>query len=90
MTDTVDTSLGELGYNRRESHFSLNVPRNIVDIVPYTEKDIYLPANLDLTQTYKDRVRGKYMIADFKYINNVNDYNFAVSYIATNYRLSYR
>ena len=93
MTDTFDSSIGELGYNRRESYFTTTVPRNIVNIVAGTVKDIYLADNLDVTQLYKDRIRGNHMIVDFKYANDASDkidYDFSVSYVKTNYRLSFR
>jgi len=74
---------------RRDRHFSFAIPRNIIANPESAGENILDPTNLDATKLFKDRIRDKYCMLDFKQ-KVANDEEFAVSYIVNKYRLSYR
>lgn len=76
-------------FERREQSFTLPVPRNAVNKDQDTNPNIFSAANLDVTQTFKDRIRDKYSMIEFKY-NNTNNYSFSIPYVRVKYRVSFR
>jgi hypothetical protein len=75
---------------RKERGFTLAIPRNRVELGAYLNPDIFDNGNLDNeTRTFKERMRDKYLIIDLTY-SNINNYNFSIPYITTNYRISKR
>lgn len=84
VTLTYGTNL-----ERRERDWALVVPRDAVSVKEEANTDITAVGNLDQTQEFKKRMRGKYMSTEFKY-DNTNHYDLEVSYINTKYRISYR
>jgi hypothetical protein len=74
---------------RRERTWSMNIPRNIVDINVSSNPDIMLPANWDETQTFKERIRDKYITAKFTY-DNTSGNTFSIPFVSAIYRKSVR
>lgn len=71
---------------RKEREFELPVPRNAMNTA---NGDINNPSSLDYSRQFRERMRDKYMIVELSY-HNVNNYEFTVPYITTNYRISKR
>ncbi len=77
-----------LPFDRREREFTAAVPRNSVDVNVSSNPDIYI--ELDATQTYRGRMRDKYLIGRFDYTNDSSNYRFTCPYITMKYRSSIR
>jgi hypothetical protein len=88
-TDYVTLTPGT-NIRRRERGWFFAVPRNVVDINVSSNPDIFAAGNLDPTQTFKERMRDKYLIADFTYDNDGTYDRFVVSQIGLKYRDSIR
>jgi hypothetical protein len=74
---------------RRDRTWSMQIPRNIVDVNVSTNSDITLSGNWDETQLYKERIRDKYIKCYFTY-DNSNYMTFSVPFISAIYRKSER
>lgn len=74
-------------YERREREFTCTIPRNAIDKNVEDNPDIFNNDNIDVTQSFKERIRDKYAMIEFKY-DNAND--FSVNYVVVKYRISYR
>jgi len=74
---------------RKERTWSMVVPRNVIDADVSTNPDIFDTDNWDNTQTFKERMRDKYMTCEFSYYNE-NTNVFSVPFISTVYRKSVR
>lgn len=74
---------------RRDRTFSMQIPRNIVDTDVSSNPDIQDSGNWDETQTFKDRIRDKYMLMHTTY-DNTNGYTFSMPFISATYRKSAR
>ena len=89
--DYQNTGLVSLSYNnnlrRKERGFTLNVPRNILDVD--VNENPNLSSTFSRSLLYKERLTDKYIYADFYYDNEQNN-TFNISYITTNYRISVR
>ena len=81
---------------RRERTFSMNIPRNIVDVNVSEDPDITDSGNWDETQTFKERIRDKYIVVNTVYDNTWNGVDpvfpaiFSVPFISAVYRKSIR
>lgn len=73
---------------RRERGWFFAIPRNVVDTNVSSNPDIFV--DLDSTQTFKERMRDKYLIADFTYENDGTYDRFVVSQVGLKYRNSIR
>jgi len=93
FTDYQNTSYVTLtpGTNleRRERSWAFAIPRDILDVKEETDSDIFLAGNLDDAQTFKKRMRDKWMQIELDYYNT-DHYKFVVPYINTKYRISHR
>ncbi len=91
-TDWIDLTVTDPITNLRktEQGFNIQVPRNKVnyDSNNIDTKSIFDPTILTKT-TFGERMRDKYLIADFKY-DNTNNYRFTVNNIKANFRISDR
>jgi len=88
-TQNIYTSGPYKNINRPEREFILNIPRNIVDVDPTSNPDIFSVINLDSSKLFKERMRDKYIIVELYYTTSSEDnYSFSVPYITTNYRIS--
>ena len=87
-TDHVTLTLGT-NLERKERSWSLNIPRDVVKIKEITHTNIFTAGNLDSNQTFKKRIRDKYILVELDYYNT-NSYKFVVPYINTKYRISHR
>lgn len=85
---TVATT--DIAFDRRERGFSMAIPRNAVDKDVSDNPDIFSSANLDVTQTYKERIRDKYFTVKFTYTNDSDNYRISCPYVGTKYRNSIR
>jgi len=85
---TMGFRTGALPYDRRERGFSAAVPRSAVDVDVSDNLDKW--TNTDLTQMYRERMRDKYLIGHFYYINGSANYRFICPYITMKYRRSIR
>ena len=74
---------------RRDRTFSMQIPRNIVDISVTSNPDITSSGSWDETQTFKERIRDKYIVVNTTY-DNTNNYIFSIPYIIAGYRKSAR
>jgi hypothetical protein len=74
---------------RRERTWSMAIPRNIVDENVSDNKDITDPTNWDETQSFKERIRSKYMVVNFVY-DNASGNTFSIPFISALYRKSIR
>lgn len=75
---------------RDEREWTTFIPRNAVNKAYTTSNlDIFDAANITKSRTFKERIRDKYMITDFKYTNTANR-RFVVPYITVKYRISPR
>jgi len=73
---------------RRERGWTLAVPRNAVNANVSTNPDIF--SALDQSQTFKERMRDKYLISDFTYDNDGTYDRFVISNMGLRYRSSIR
>ena len=83
----------ELPYEYRERSFFTYIPRNAVKDDVSDNPDIFDVTNIDKTQLYKERMRDKYLTADFVYDINwdyPNIYKFSIPYFNIFYRHSIR
>jgi hypothetical protein len=87
-TDWVDLTY-KTNYEKRERHFAMAIPRNIVDKNVTQNLSIFDSDNLDETNKFKERIRDKSLFIDCRYTNDNNE-DFSISYIITKYRISYR
>lgn len=76
--------------SRRERTWSMQVPRNIVDMDVADNPDIFDTGNWDTSQTFKERIRDKHLFAKFTYTNSSSNNTFSVPFVATKYRKSFR
>jgi len=74
---------------RRDRTFSMNIPRNIVDTDVSSNPDITDSGNWDETQSFKERIRDKYIVVRTVY-DNINGYVFSIPFISAIYRRSVR
>ena len=79
----------DLAYERRDRDFTLAIPRTAMNEDMDTNPNIFDDDNLDVTQTFKERIRDKYAMVEFKY-SNTDGYSFSVPYIRIKYRTSIR
>lgn len=80
---------GNISLQRDEREWTSIVPRNAINKLYTTSPDVFNPANLTKSRVFKERIRDKYMIADFVY-DNTGNRRFVVPYVAAKYRISYR
>jgi hypothetical protein len=73
---------------RVEREWQMAVPRNVVTETG-SNVDVLNPANWDLTRTFNDRIRDKYLIQHFEYDNSTSD-KFTIDYLHTTVRVSKR
>jgi len=76
--------------NRRERMWNMAVPRNIVALDVSLYPDIFEPTNFDINRTYKERLRDRYLITDFKFMNNGLNDKFVFNKVGCTYRASVR
>ncbi len=82
---TLGTTLKKL-----ERGYSLIIPRNIVNANGTTNIDIFNVANQNPSRQFKERMRDKYIVADFTYENSATKGQISVPYISFLYRQSKR
>lgn len=87
-TDYCNLTYGT-NLERDERDWTTFVPRNAVSSSYIGNPFIFDPANLDKTRQFRERIRDKYMVVDFKY-TNANNVRFVVPYVAAKYRISPR
>lgn len=87
--DYQNTDTQTINYVRKERKFATYVPRDIVNATQSSNVNIFDVSNLDATQTFKRRIRDKYIILDLVY-DNSNGFVFNVPYIDIYYRKSAR
>lgn len=87
--DYQNTDWQDINWKRKERSFTSTVPRDRVNAPQINNVDIFDSSNLDSTQTYKRRMRDKYVILDMEY-DNTSGNKFSVPYIIINYRQSTR
>lgn len=75
---------------RRERTWNLFIPRNIVSTVLDAHANILDNTNWDITRSFKERMRDRYLIAEFTYTNNDTKDKLVVSKIGAKYRKSFR
>ena len=88
VVNTTPT-VGETEVTRRERTWSMFIPRNIVDVDVSSNPDVHDVANHDETQTFKERMRDKYLTCKFTYDND-DGYVFSIPLISTVFRKSVR
>ena len=88
VVNTTPTT-GETELTRREQTWSMSIPRNIVDIDVSSNPDIHDVTNHDETQTFKERMRDKYLTCNFTYDNDDGN-TFSIPFISSTYRRSVR
>ncbi|HKL12129.1 MAG TPA: hypothetical protein VJ907_00835, partial [Halanaerobiales bacterium] len=76
--------------SRRERTWSMNVPRSIIAEDVDLNPDIFDETNWDSTQTFKERIRDKHLVAKFTYTNDSDDNTFSVPFVSAQYRKSFR
>ena len=86
-TDYQNTDWQNITWQRDERSFRTIVPRDVVDTTEVSNGDIF--TNLDPNQTFKKRIRDKYMNLELKYDNTSNNI-FSIPYILVYYRRSSR
>jgi len=74
---------------RRDRTFSANIPRNVVDTDVSDNEDITDSGNWTESQTFKERIRDKYIKVKTVY-DNTDSNTFSVPFISTVYRKSVR
>jgi len=87
-TDYCDLVYGT-NLERDEREWTTFVPRNAVNKNYDTNPDVFAAANLDKTRMFNERIREKYMITDFTFVNTSNQ-RLVVPYVTVKYRVSYR
>ena len=87
-TDYVNLIYG-INLQRREREFTIQIPRNAVNIDNTLNPDIFNTVNLSQDSKFRARLLDKYLIIDLAY-NNENNNNFSISHLITNYRVSSR
>jgi hypothetical protein len=87
-TDYCNLTYGT-NLERDEREWHTVVPRNAVNKTYITSPDIFAVANITKTRTFKERIRDKYMVTDFRYTNTSNR-RFVVPYVICKYRISPR
>ena len=80
---------------KKEREWQMHVPRNILD-ENLVDADIFNAANYDISRTWKDRMRDKYMLVDLIYNNyhaisgEAKNVKFILHYFKTFFRASLR
>lgn len=87
--DYQNTDWQDINWKRKERTFTSIIPRDRVNAPQFNNVNIFEPSNLDSSQTYKRRMRDKYLICDFEY-DNTSGNVFSCPYIVINYRQSIR
>ena len=84
---------GDIPLARRDRTWSMQMPRNIVDINVSSNPDITDTSNWDNSQTYKERMRSKYLMAKLEYnyadASNIETY-LSIPFVSAIYRRSIR
>jgi hypothetical protein len=89
QTLTVQTATTPGNVMRRDRHFSLAIPRNVLSADVSDNRNIYDTTYVDSAGLFKDRIRDKYCRLDFKHTGNSTE-DFSLSYVLNKYRISYR
>jgi hypothetical protein len=83
----VDDATTQVRARRNNNKFNLTIPR---DAVVNDGVNIFEPTNLDSSSTFKPRIKGDHITAEFVYDNNLydgqNNYEFIVNFISTTFR----
>jgi hypothetical protein len=87
--DYQNTDWQTVDWKRKERSFTTIIPRDRVNAPQSDNVDIFDDSNIDSTQTYKRRIRDKYIIIDLEYVN-LEDTKFSVPYLNIGYRASIR
>jgi len=74
---------------RRERTWSMVIPRDIVNVDVSSNPDITSSGNWDETQSFKERMRSKWIACTFTY-NNASNNTFSIPFISSIYRQSKR
>ena len=88
-TDYISLNVLSNNITRRERDWSMQIPRNKVNVNITSNPDIFLADNLSEDREFGERIRDKYMVIDLRY-DNSNNNKFTSPYIITNYRYSIR
>lgn len=88
-TGTLSLTLGDT-LESRERGYAVAIPRNIVSANGTTNIDIFNAANHDSSRQFKERMRDKYLTAEFTYNNSGTKGQLSVPYISFLYRPSKR
>jgi hypothetical protein len=85
--DYQNTDWVNLVYNtnikRKNRTWTMSIPRNIVDDLVTNNPNIF--TTIDSTNTYKERIKDKYIVVELEY-NNTDNNKFSVQEISTKYR----
>lgn len=87
--DYQNTDWQTLTWRRKERGFTTYIPRDRVNAPQSSNVDIFNASNLDNAQTFKRRIRDKYIVLDLTY-DNTSGNKFSVPYIIVYYNQSYR
>jgi len=78
-----------MGTVRRDRTFCSAIPRSVINADVSDNEDITLSANWDESQTFKERIRDKYIKVNTTYDNSTGN-TFSIPFISASYRQSVR
>ena len=90
-TITTTKTNSEVFFERRERTWFVAIPKNAVKstLATMDSNNILAVGNLDMTKTFKERLRDKYVVIELTYDNSTNN-SIDISLVSCDMRLSFR